>query len=344
MNAPRKNKRKSTGMALPHHVPSHVYHLAQLAAYRDLLEKIHDDQRLAKESIMSYLDRVLCELSESAWRKYCQAALPPGFAEKNLRKPNLIRFDPAEGVPVTIWNEENPELTDAWGMFIVSPENCETIAPLTLVSPFQPLDRESLPDATLYIELTDSSHTALATLVEILTAQLKDVSRLFDTHTAHMAWRQMQVLRSWYASIASTSMEYLPRDHLRDWTEHVMPYTSLNDGQTYVSRHGLTVLAQKALALKILTEHFTRHLNKIDEQYGLEPSDALQAFLQVLQFDVDALTEQMRATNHNRLLSSGHEPERYQAFVAFADNTKDLPCLVAIPKDACKPTLIKSIK
>lgn len=344
MNTTIKIKTKSTGMVIPHHTPSHVYHLAQLSAYRDLLAKIKLDETASKESVLSYLDSILSDLSEVAWLNYCKAALPPGFAEKNLRKPSSIRFDPAEGVPVTIWNEENPELTDAWGMFIVSPENSETIAPLTLISPFQPLAKESLPDSTLYIELTDSSHSALATLFEILSAQLKDVARLANNHTPNMAWRQMQVLRSWYSSIASTSMEYLPRDHLRDWSDHEVPYTNLNNGQIYVTRHGLTVLAQKALSLKILTQHFTSQLNAVDEQYGLEPEHAVNVFLRSMQSDVDALAVQMSATNDNRLLSSGFVPDRYQSFVAFADNTRDLPYLVAVPKDKYKPHQIEFIK
>lgn len=325
---------------MPHHVPAHVFHLAQLAAFNDLRDAMAALPPI--NDMPSYIDNLVNQLADSAWNRYCLAAMPNGMGDREYRKPNHILFNTAEGVPVTVWNQDTPEMLDAWGMFLVTPENSQDIVPLTLSSPFNPVNRGDLPPDTVYIEITDARHSALAILVEILQGQKQDVVRLIDTHAPPLAWRQMQVLRSWYASVSSTALEYLPRDQLRDWNPYIDAFNGLNDAMISVSRTGLTILAQKALAFSALSKYFTHLLDAIDDQFGKNPLPALQAFNTVLTQDLDALNAQICLMNANRLTAQGFQPERYDYFVSFADNTKDLPSLVAVPKIHFKPDLVVS--
>lgn len=344
MQPKRRAKQKPTGTAVPHHVPAQVFHLAQIAALRDLTTalsaEIQAPDDVGASSTPSYIDKVITKHIDQAWQRYCLARFPAELVHHEHRQPNHIIFSQTESIPVAVWNEDTPDLTDAWGMFLVTPENSDDIVPLTLTSLFQPIDPKAYPPGTLKFEITDARHTALAVFVEILYGQNADVARLIGSHEPALAWRQVQVLRSWYASVAGTALEFLPRDQLRDWSVNHHSYSTLAEALLFVARNGLTVLAQKGLAFSTLSQYYTQLLDLVDDQFPSNPAAALQAFHAVLSQDHRSQREQLDLMNGAILSGSGQQPERYDYFVTFPDNTKDLPKLLAFPKCHFRPDVV----
>lgn len=340
MKSNTKTHHPPPGIVIPHHVPAHVFHIAQVAAFQRIRETI---TAIPPEGLsLSCIDDILSHQTQNAWDQFCRLALPNMGTPEQCPLPNMIQLDPRESIPVSIWNEDTQDLTDAWGMFLVTPENNKDIVPLTLSSPFQPVSLSLLPeDQYRKIPLTDQRHTALAIMVEIIISQHKDVIRLANAHEEKLAWRQMQVLRSWYASVANTVFEHLPKDHLRDWGDNHDGYENLNQSLLYIAKNGMTVLSQKALAFQHLSQYFTRLLNHIDDTYSRDPDAAMQEFLAVLTQDACDLEAQLSGMNIRFLASKGLRAESFDYVVSFPANTKELPAILAVDKATIPPTLVK---
>jgi len=234
------------------------------------------------------------------------------------------------GVPVARWSTQSNR--DPWRLFEAVADGDDG---LSVVVWFRPAARDDFPPGTVFIEIHDPHHSAQACAVELLGCMRRDLDRLLLDPVS--AWRRICQLRSFYAAVARSGVEHLPRDHYRDWNPALDTTASPLDMAKVVAERAATQVAQRNLTIAIAARWFASEsvaLESTDEHTSEERPARLRERLVAIE---SLLIGALDASNQLLLARHGYDPTSTSAEVVFAADADGLPVMAAIPTSAVRP-------
>lgn len=320
------------GYAIPIHNPIEIWHLANLAAYRHVLE-VTEDPATRKAILVA---------AEACWHAYvASTSRTIGQREALLRagQPAHIQLDDKEGFPVAIWQDNNPSLSDAWGFLQIRPTNAEAAPSIALSTPFRQVELSKLPPGTRCVALHDPRHTATAAVEEIVGMIQRDMCRAKEQYAGDDAWRALRTHASFLAAAARASLERLPDDDFRDWQRPTLSTCAFEQSPERVAALALTTRAQQALALHFVAKAYGQAQDEVDD--ALESPAARVAAVQRRIETVGALMQTtLDAFNQGVLAKAKIAYAGVVPTVIFRPIPFGVPVLAAVPAEAMAPTLL----
>lgn len=323
---------EGAGHAVPIHNPAEIWHLAHLSAYRNLLQDVTDVEAR----------RALQAASEAAWHAYvASCSRTPGQRDALLRagQPAHIQLDDKEGLPVAVWNDNNPALSDAWGFLQIRPTNSDATPPIALSTPFRQVELTKLPAGTRCLSLHDNRHTATAAVEELVGMVFRDMTRTTERYVGEEAWRALRAHASFLSAAARASLDRLPDDDFRDWERPVLSACAFEQAPERVASLALTTRAQQALALHFVAKAYARAQDEVDERLD-NPADRIVALARRMTTISTLMQTALDAFNQGVLVRARIALTDVVPAVIFRPIPYGVPVLAAVPAEAMTPSVI----
>lgn len=323
---------EGSGHAVPIHNPVEIWHLASLAAYRNMLRDVTDEQAR----------RALAAAADAAWHAYvATSARTVGQRDALLRagQPAHIQLDDKEGLPVAIWNDNNPALSDAWGFLQIRPTDADAAPPIALSTPFRQVELSKLPPGTRCLSLHDNRHTATAAVEELVGMVFRDMTRTTDRYAGDEAWRALRAHASFLAAAARASLDRLPDDDFRDWERPVLAACAFEQAPERVAALALTTRAQQALALHFVAKAYAKAQDEVDDRMD-NPAARVGALARRMETISALMQTALDAFNQSVLARARIAIADVVPAVIFRPIPYGVPVLAAVPAGAMTPSVI----
>lgn len=321
--------------------PSQVWCMARLGVMRDLRRQIEAviaaGASQADEHRLIALSRKLEAGANDLWLEFVAACTGSQFehnAMLDVGQPDFIEHDHRTGIVKVMWKGRGNQ-REHWGILEIMAEKDGTGQPMLLATPFREVDLRVLPKGSQQVHITDRQIAATFTIHEILDTIVRNIKQFAPGMGADQLWQRMLAQAKFFREPLTGILDRLADDNYLEWKKPDLDKATLVDAIRVVAESGATTIAQRTIAMRIVTRYYTDLLNACerDNPQGGESEWVDKAF-QELQTVCDKFATDCDGYERTLLAWAKISTQGKRVMRIFRPFPEGVPLLAVVPADA----------